>query len=64
MGHFDLYANVRPSRTLSGVPSRYTGIDLVMVRENTEDIYAGIEHYVGPGRSAAGCAGTGGWASS
>jgi isocitrate dehydrogenase (NAD+) len=51
--HFDLYANVRPAKTLSGVPSRYTGIDIVIVRENTEDIYAGIEHYVGPGRSAA-----------
>jgi isocitrate dehydrogenase (NAD+) len=51
--HFDLYANVRPTRTLEGVPSRYTGVDLVVVRENTEDIYAGIEHYVGPGRMAA-----------
>ncbi|MCS6915008.1 MAG: isocitrate/isopropylmalate family dehydrogenase [Myxococcales bacterium] len=51
--HFDLYANVRPSRTLPGVPSRYQGIDIVIVRENTEDIYAGIEHFVGPGRSAA-----------
>ncbi|MDB4970901.1 MAG: Isocitrate dehydrogenase [Myxococcales bacterium] len=51
--HFDLYANVRPVRTIEGVPSRYTGIDLIVVRENTEDIYAGIEHYVGPGRMAA-----------
>ena len=51
--HFDLYANVRPSRSLAGVPSRYTDIDIVIVRENTEDIYAGIEHYVGPGRTAA-----------
>jgi isocitrate dehydrogenase (NAD+) len=51
--HFDLYANIRPVRTIIGVPSRYTGIDLVVVRENTEDIYAGIEHYVGPGRMAA-----------
>jgi isocitrate dehydrogenase (NAD+) len=50
---FDLYANVRPVKTLVGVPSRYEGVDLVVVRENTEDIYAGIEHYVGPGRSAA-----------
>jgi isocitrate dehydrogenase (NAD+) len=50
---FDLYANLRPSRTLVGVPSRYDDVDLVIVRENTEDIYAGIEHYVGPGRSAA-----------
>jgi isocitrate dehydrogenase (NAD+) len=50
---FDLYANLRPARTIAGVPSRYENVDLVVVRENTEDIYAGIEHYVGPGRSAA-----------
>ncbi len=51
--HFDLYANVRPVRTIAGVPSRYTDVDLIVVRENTEDIYSGIEHYVGPGRMAA-----------
>jgi len=51
--HFDLYANVRPARTMAGVPSRYTGIDLVIVRENTEDLYAGIEHYIDPRRTAA-----------
>ncbi|HTM21136.1 MAG TPA: isocitrate/isopropylmalate family dehydrogenase [Kofleriaceae bacterium] len=51
--HFDLYANVRPVRTLAGVPSRFTGVDIIVVRENTEDLYAGVEHYVGPGRSAA-----------
>ena len=51
--HFDLYANVRPVRSIPGVPSRYTDVDLVVVRENTEDIYSGIEHYVGPGRTAA-----------
>jgi isocitrate dehydrogenase (NAD+) len=51
--HFDLYANVRPARTLAGVPSRFTGVDLVIVRENTEDLYAGIEHYVDPRRTAA-----------
>jgi isocitrate dehydrogenase (NAD+) len=50
---FDLYANVRPVRTLEGVPSRYTGVDLVIVRENTEDLYAGVEHYVDPRRTAA-----------
>jgi isocitrate dehydrogenase (NAD+) len=38
--HFDLYANVRPVQTIAGVPSRYTGVDLVIVRENTEDLYA------------------------
>jgi len=51
--HFDLYANVRPVRTIAGVPSRYDNVDLIVVRENTEDIYSGIEHYVGPGRMAA-----------
>jgi isocitrate dehydrogenase (NAD+) len=51
--HFDLYANVRPVRSITGVPSRYENVDLVVVRENTEDIYAGIEHYVGAGRQAA-----------
>ncbi len=50
---FDLYANVRPALTIAGVPSRYSGVDIVMVRENTEDLYAGIEHYVDPRRSAA-----------
>lgn len=39
----DLYACVRPCRTYKGVRSKYTDIDLVIVRENTEDIYAGIE---------------------
>src|SRR5438874_4484230 len=50
---FDLYANVRPVQTLAGVPSRYTGVDLVIVRENTEDLYAGVEHYIDPRRTAA-----------
>jgi isocitrate dehydrogenase (NAD+) len=51
--HFDLYVNLRPARSFPGVPSRYQNIDIVTVRENTEDIYSGIEHFVGPGRSAA-----------
>src|SRR6188768_485180 len=51
--HFDLYANVRPARTIAGVPSRYTNVDLIIVRENTEDLYAGVEHYVDPRRTAA-----------
>ena len=50
---FDLYANVRPAKTFQGVPSRYTDVDLVVVRENTEDLYAGVEHYVDPRRNAA-----------
>jgi isocitrate dehydrogenase (NAD+) len=44
----DLYACLRPARSLPGVPSRFSGIDLVVVRENTEDLYAGIEHQVTP----------------
>ena len=43
----DLYANVRPAANLPGVPSRYSGVDIVTVRENTEDLYAGIEHSIG-----------------
>lgn len=45
----DLYANLRPVRNLPGVPSRFGGVDLVIVRENTEDLYAGLEHEVVPG---------------
>jgi len=44
---FDLYSNVRPIKTYKGVESRYNNIDLVVVRENTEDLYAGVEHMVG-----------------
>ena len=44
----ELYANVRPARTMAGVESRYEDVDLIIVRENTEDLYAGIEHRVGP----------------
>jgi isocitrate dehydrogenase (NAD+) len=43
----ELYANVRPARTMAGVESRYDDVDLIIVRENTEDLYAGIEHRVG-----------------
>ena len=45
----DLYANLRPVRALPNVESRYPNLDLVIVRENTEDLYAGIEHVVIPG---------------
>jgi isocitrate dehydrogenase (NAD+) len=44
----NLYANLRPARSMQGVESRYENVDLVIVRENTEDLYAGIEHMVGP----------------
>jgi len=45
----DLYANLRPVWNLPSVPSRFQGVDLVIVRENTEDLYAGLEHTVVPG---------------
>ena len=45
--YFDLYANVRPVKSIKGVPSRYEEVDLIIVRENTEDLYAGIEHKIG-----------------
>lgn len=43
----DLFANVRPARNLPGVDTRFSGVDLIIVRENTEDLYGGIEHRVG-----------------
>jgi isocitrate dehydrogenase (NAD+) len=46
---FDLYANLRPIKNLPGVRARYQGIDLIVVRENTEGLYSGIEHEVVPG---------------
>lgn len=45
----DLYANVRPIRALPNIPCKYPNLDLVIVRENTEDLYAGLEHVVVPG---------------
>ena len=45
----DLYANLRPVWNLPNVPSRFQNVDLVIVRENTEDLYAGLEHTVVPG---------------
>jgi isocitrate dehydrogenase (NAD+) len=45
----DLYANLRPVKNLEGVQSRYQNVNLVIVRENTEDLYAGLEHTVIPG---------------
>ena len=45
----NLFANLRPVRNLPGVASRFPGVDLVIVRENTEDLYAGLEHEVIPG---------------
>jgi isocitrate dehydrogenase (NAD+) len=45
----DLYANLRPVKNVPGVPARYGDLDLVVVRENTESLYSGIEHVVVPG---------------
>jgi isocitrate dehydrogenase (NAD+) len=45
----DLYANLRPVRNLPGVESRFANVNLVIVRENTEDLYAGLEHEIVPG---------------
>jgi len=45
----DLYANLRPSRSLPTIPSRFENVDLIVVRENTEGLYSGLEHVVIPG---------------
>src|SRR5262249_25175354 len=45
----DLYANLRPVKSLEGVKTRYENVDLIVVRENTEDLYSGLEHEVVPG---------------
>ena len=45
----DLYASLRPVHSLPGIKSRYADVDLVVVRENTEDLYSGLEHVVVPG---------------
>jgi isocitrate dehydrogenase (NAD+) len=45
----DLFTNLRPVWTIPSVTSRYEGVDLVIVRENTEDLYSGLEHEVVPG---------------
>jgi isocitrate dehydrogenase (NAD+) len=46
-----LYSNLRPVRTVKGVETHYKNIDLIIVRENTEDLYSGIEHLITPGVS-------------
>ena len=45
---FDLYANIRPARSLAGVKGRYENVDLVVFRENTEDLYIGLEEEISP----------------
>src|SRR5207247_2686321 len=46
---FDLFANVRPIQSRPGVRTAFSDVDLVVVRENTEDLYSGIEHTIAPG---------------
>ena len=50
---FDLYATVRTARSLDGIATRFTGVDIVVVRESTQGAYSGIEHFVDDERSAA-----------
>lgn len=50
---YDLYANVRPAKSWPGVKTRYENIDIVIVRENTEGLYAGLEHYLTPKKDIA-----------
>src|SRR5258708_384947 len=45
----DLYANLRPVKNVPGVKSHFANVDLILVRENTEDLYSGLEHEVVPG---------------
>ena len=50
---FDLYANVRPAKSFEGLKTHWPNLDLMVFRENTEEFYAGIEHYIDPAKSAA-----------
>jgi isocitrate dehydrogenase (NAD+) len=50
---FGLYANLRPANHIIGAPSRYPGVDIVLVRENVEDFYCGTDEFVGPNRTSA-----------
>ncbi|MBI2618669.1 MAG: NAD-dependent isocitrate dehydrogenase [Ignavibacteriales bacterium] len=50
---FDLYINLRPAKSMAGVKSHFENVDLIVFRENTEEFYAGIEHYIDTKKSAA-----------
>jgi isocitrate dehydrogenase (NAD+) len=50
---FDLYVNKRPARSFKGIKSLYENIDMIVFRENTEEFYSGIEHYIDTAKSAA-----------
>ncbi len=49
----DLYANVRPALSMEGVKTPFSNVDLVVIRENTQELYSGIEHYIDPKKDAA-----------
>lgn len=50
---FDLYINLRPAKSMKGVKSHFEKVDLIVFRENTEEFYSGIEHYIDAKKSAA-----------
>jgi isocitrate dehydrogenase (NAD+) len=50
---FDLYANIRPARSFAGVKTPFPNVDLVVIRENTQGLYSGVEHYIDEERTAA-----------
>lgn len=50
---FDLYVNLRPAKSMEGIKTQFDNVDLIMFRENTEEFYAGIEHYIDAQKSAA-----------
>jgi isocitrate dehydrogenase (NAD+) len=50
---YELYANVRPAKNWEGVKTRYDDVDIVIVRENTEGLYSGLEHYLTPKKDIA-----------
>jgi isocitrate dehydrogenase (NAD+) len=50
---YDLYANVRPAKSWNGVKTRFDDVDIVVVRENTEGLYVGLEHYLSPKKDIA-----------
>lgn len=50
---YELYANVRPAKSWSGIKTRFEDVDIVIVRENTEGLYAGLEHYLTPKKDIA-----------
>ena len=50
---YDLYANVRPAKSWPGVKTRYDDVDIVIVRENTQGLYVGLEHYLTPKKDIA-----------